>query len=151
MIINKGKSFIIEDDLKRNSIWKVDEKDDLYYPVKSEDDFPNDIYDLDIRSDFLTCSGIRLFGSIVGVKNIYSITIFANNKIFRFNKNLPDRMLEELEKLSHAIGKKITLEEFSPLKYTTTIDIEGLKNVSGFIDFSKKSTLEEQLWQANED
>lgn len=145
MDIKKGKGYLTLNDLKQHSMWKNDEMDDLLYPVTSRDDIPEDQYDLLIRATFTTPSGIELLGNLIGIKNIFSIAIYADDQIFYFNRNLPGDYPETLDKLSKVLGRKLTMKKFSPLKYVTDIDLPGFRNIDGEFDLMKKRTEEERL------
>ena len=145
MAINKGKQYLTLEDLKQYSIWKTSDIDDLDYPVTCSDDFPEDQYDLSIRTIFTTPSGIKLMGFLVGIKNVFSIAIYVDDQVFYFNRNLQGDYPETLEKLSKALGQEITMKDFSPLKYVTDIDLPGFKNIEGEFDLMKKRTEEERL------
>lgn len=145
MDIKKGKAYLTLHDLNSYSIWKFNDLDDLTYPVTCAEDFPEVAFDLRIRVKFFTPKGIELMGYIVGVKNIYSIAIFIGDQKFRFNRNLPGDYPKTLEKLSKALGRKLLISDFSPLKYKTDIDLEGFRNIEGEFDLLKKRTDEERL------
>ena len=145
MDIKKGKGYLTLKDLKQHSMWKNDEMDDLLYPVMSRDDIPEDQYDLLIRAIFTTPSGVELLGNLVGIKNVFSIAIYVDDQIFYFNRNLPGDYPATLERLSKALDRKLTMKDFSPLKYLTDIDLDGFKNIEGEFDLMKKRTEEERL------
>lgn len=145
MDIKKGKSYLTEQDFKEYSIWKFNDADDLTYPISGPEDFPNDDRDLRIRAEFVTTTGIKLKGSIGGLFNIFCIVIYAGDKIFYFNKNLLKDCIKNIEKLGEIVGKKLTLADFSPLRYKTTIDLGNFKNIRGEFDLSKRRTDAERL------
>ena|SRR3989338_1103059 len=145
MDIKQGRTHLILKDLRESSIWKLNDSHDLYYPVTCSQDFPEDDFDLRIRAKFFTPSGIELVGYIVGVQDIFSIAIYVDSDRFGFNRNLPGDYSGTLDKLSKALGKRLTIENFSPLKYITDIDLEGFRNIEGEFDLLKKRTEEERL------
>lgn len=140
-----GKTYLTEQDFANHPIWKFSDVDDLAHPIFGLEDFPEDSSDLRIRADFITTQGVKLKGAIGGIKNIFCIVIYAGNKIFYFNKNLLADCQKNLEQLSEILGKNITIKDFSPIRYTTTIDLENFKNISGEFDLSKKRTDAERL------
>ena len=87
MSIHKGKPYLEKKDITKYSIWKVDDRDDLYYPVLSREDIPGDLYELIIRGKFRTKGGKEFFGSIVGVKHIHCIAIYVKGEKLFLNKN----------------------------------------------------------------
>lgn len=145
MDIKKGRPYLTLSDVKQHSLWKNNNIDDLMYTITCEKDFPEDIFDLKIRAKFITPCGIELLGYLVGAGEIYCIAIFAGDKVFYFNRNRPQDYAEKLNEMNQLLGKNLTLENFSPLKYTTDIDLEGLGNFEGEFDLLKKRTNEERL------
>lgn len=145
MAIKGGKQYLTLEDLKQHSIWKFCDQDGLTYPVNCAEDFPEDQYDLSIRAMFTTPSGVDLLGYLVGIKNVFSIAILCEGQEFYFNRNLPQDYPEKLSKLSKILGRKLTMKDFSPLKYVTNIDLDGFKNIEGEFDLMKKRTEEERL------
>ena len=145
MDIKNGKDYLTSQDIKAFSIWKFNDVDDLNYPVTSTDDFPEGEFDLRIRTNFFTPKGMEFIGYIVGIRNIYSIAIYIEGQKFRFNRNLPGNYLKTLESIGKALGRKVTISDFSPLKYITDIDLEGFKNIEGEFDLLKKRTDKERL------
>jgi len=128
MDIKTGKAYLTLQDLKQHSIWKFNEADDLTYPVNCAEDFPEGQYDLSIRVNFTTPSGIELFGYLVGIKNIFSITILCKGQEFYFNRNVPGDYSKTLEGLGKALGCSLRISDFSPLKYITDINLEGFNS-----------------------
>jgi hypothetical protein len=57
-----------------------------------------------------------------------------------FNKNLVDDCYKQFEKLVEAFHseEKILIPDVFPLKYETTIDLEGYNNLSGEFDAFEK-------------
>lgn len=145
MDTKKGRPYLIRNDLKKYSIWKFSDIDDLAHPVTCAEDFPEDNYDLRIRTKFITPPGIEFLGYIVGVQDIFCVAIFLEDKKFHFNRSTQSDYAKNLNKMSLLLGKNLTLENFSPLKYTTDIDLEGLGNFEGEFDLLKKRTNEERL------
>ena len=79
-------------------------------------------------------------GYLVGAINIYCIRLFFNGNTYTFNKNLPDRCLKAFEKFAEVLRayKTTLIPDIFPLKYETTIDLEGYKNISGEFDAFEK-------------
>lgn len=146
MDTKQSRTYLTLNDIEQHSIWKFNDNDDLYYPVISETDLKCDAHDLSIRTTFTTPYGLKLLGCTSGVENIFSIAIYLKEKIFYFNKNFPSDYTETLKKMSAILGKNLTIENFSPLKYITDIDdLAGLGNIEGEFDLLKKRTNEERL------
>ena len=147
MDTKKGKELLTEQDFNQQSIWIRHQSDDLLYPVYGPEDFPEDMAmeDLCVRATFSTQNGEIFHGYIVGLKNIYCIVIFFENKIFCMNKNLFDDCIEDIEQINGFLEKSIQPNEFFPLKYQTTIDIKEFKNFQGEFDIFKKMTDEERI------
>lgn len=142
---NKGKTYLAEKDLQDHPVWVISRVDDLIYPVFGPEDFPEENGDLIIRAIFKTVGGITFQGYIFGLQNIFTIAIFWNNEVLYMNRNLFDESLEEIDIINKNLETKIKPEEFSPLRYQTTIDLEHFKNFSGEFDVFKKPTDEERL------
>lgn len=145
MDTKQGKGYLTFNDLKEFSIWKFNDVDDLMYPIITKEDSPDDIFDLRIRTKFYTEFGLELLGYMVGFGDIYCIAIFAGDKKFHFNRNCPEYYEKNLNEMSDILGKKLTLSNFSPLKYVTDIDFPGIENFDGEFDLLKKVTNEERL------
>jgi hypothetical protein len=143
----KGKSYLNKQDLQQHSIWIEHEDDDLVYPVCSSDDFPENMQmrDLRIRAKFTTPGGIVFDGYIIGLKNIFCIVIFCGGEIFYLNKNLLNDCIDAIIKISKLINQNLDPENYFPMQYETTIDIDEFKNLSGEFDIFKKRTDEERL------
>lgn len=145
MDIEYGRPYLTLDDLKKFSIWRFSDVDDLIYPVTSHEDIPENSFDLKIRAKFFTQSGTELLGYIVGIENIYTVTLYVEDKIINFNRNLPQEFHRDLDRLNEELGVDLTMSDFSPLKYITDIDLDGFRNVEGEFDLLKKRTNEERL------
>lgn len=141
----KGREYLTLKDLKSHSIWKCSRSDDLMYPVTSAEEFPEDSFDLSIRAIFTTPEGIEFLGYLVGIKNIYSIAIYVGDRIFCFNRNLPQDYPKKLDQLGEALDKNLSISNFSPLKYKTDIDLAGFRNIEGEFDLLRKMTNAERL------
>jgi hypothetical protein len=145
MDTKKGKSYLVKNDFDLSPIWKFCQTDDLTYPVFNYDDFPDDSRDLCIKAQFNTPTNLKFEGYIVGVKNIFCIAIYLNNQTLFFNKNLPKNCLKSLEKINKLLGLSLTIQDISPLKYSTIVNWECFKNMNGEINFLQKRTNEERL------
>lgn len=145
MGIEAGKTYLTLEDLNQHSVWRFNDIDDLVYPVTCAEDFPKGQYDLLVRAIFTAASGIELFGYLVGIKNIFSIAILCKGQEFYFNRNLPGDYTKTLQALNKAIGQQLAIQDFSPLKYITDIDLEGFKNIEGELDLLKMRTDQERL------
>ncbi len=145
MDLKQGKKYLTLSDIKQHSIWKFTDIDDLAHPINTPDDIPEDSFDLIIRAKFTTPTGIELIGYIVGVQNIYCISIYAGDEKFFFNRNLPNDYPKTLAKLGKALNCSLSILDFSPLQYTTDIHLECFKNISGEFDLLKVRTNEERL------
>jgi len=140
-----GRPYLTWRDFEQYSIWRFNDRDDLSYPVLGPEDFPKDSRDLRIRAEFIATNGIKLKGAIIGLKNIFCISIYIENNIFIFNKNLLNDCIEELKKLNKILEEELVLANFSPIKYTTNIDLKNFRNISGEFDLLKKRTDAERL------
>jgi hypothetical protein len=135
-----GKKSLIANDFEEHSLWFRDERDDLYYPVRGDDDFPNHQYHLLVRANFKTRRRRKLKGFLVGVENIYCIVIFYKDKLFALNRSslwLSDS-IEDIKKMG------LMPKDFSPVKYVSSIN-SVYNEITGEFDLFKKITLKEQL------
>jgi hypothetical protein len=142
---NKGKTYLTEKDLQEHPIWARSEEDDLIYPVFCPEDFPDDSRSLKIRADFTTANGMTLKGYICGIENIFGAALFWDNEILYMNKNWLDACLEGIHRINQDLETKMKPEDFSPLHYQTTIDLEHFNNFMGEFDLFKERTDEERL------
>ncbi len=147
MATKKGRSYLTKNDLDSYSLWIAREEDDLIYPVYGPDDFPEymSMYDLKVRANFLTKNDIELKGYIVGLKNIYCIVIFIEKEIFYLNKNLYNDCIQDLKRMNALLGVQLNPNEYFPIQYETTMNIEGFNNFCGEFDIFKPMTNEERL------
>lgn len=88
---------------------------------------------------------MTLKGYICGIRNIFGVALFWENEILYMNKNRLHVCLEGIDRINQDLEKKIKPEDFSPLHYQTTIDLEHFKVISGEFDIFKKRTEEERL------
>ena len=56
-----------------------------------------------------------------------------------------DNCLDEIDQINLDLTKKIEYEEFSPLKYQTTIDLDDFNNICGEFDLLRPMTNKERL------
>lgn len=133
-------NFLTETHFTISPIWKFIDGIDLYEPIFSPEDIPDDSRDLRIKAEFTTPSGIKFFGYVVGVQNFFSIAFFINGKNIHFNKNAVDLSLEQFDELSKAFlpNKNIKIPDIFPAKFTTMINLPGWKNISGEFDAFEK-------------
>jgi len=142
-----GKLYLTESDLHQHSIWVEHQSDDLHYPVNSTNDLPEDMRpnDLSIRAKFTTPNKLIFNGYIIGIKNIFCIVIFWNNEIIYLNKNLLSDCIDSIDKISLSLSQKVDAKKYFPMRYETTIDIEGFKNLCGEFDIFQERTNDERF------
>jgi hypothetical protein len=134
-ILNGAKRLLVEN-LDAHPLWRLNDEIMTYFPIYTFDDVPEEGYNFYIRAEFTTPKGIKIKGYLVSVTDIYCIVIFYNSEIYIFNNNLLEDCFEITNKLIIEINSETTKEVFDvfPLKYTTTIDLPGWKNISGEFD-----------------
>ena len=138
MDFRKGLPYLTEKDLDSHPIWVERGEEDYYYPVYGPDDFPEDDRCLQIKAEFTSPNNMKFKGAIAGLFDIICIKIFIKNDIYYFNYNMEEDNLEYLSEINKHLNTNMTPKDFSPLKYTTKIDLENFKNVSGeFVVFGK--------------
>lgn len=143
----KKTELISEGDFKKHSLWGFDEESELYYPIFSLDEIPDEGFNFFIRAEFYTKSEISFMGYIVGVNRGYAISLFYRGKKYKFNKNIINGSIEQAEKLIRNFNddRLNNVNDLFPLSYTTTIDIEPFNNITGKFDLFKEITDEERL------
>jgi len=138
----KGLEIINKAEFGRHAVWRFDEDSDLLYPVDHPDDMPDNPRDVQIRAVFFTPIGEELEGHIVGIDNVFCIGIFVNEETIFFNKNLPDMVQEEFERLRLSLkNTKIeSVNDLFPLRFETRFDWEdlGYQNFWGEFDALEK-------------
>lgn len=130
-------------DYQEYSLWKYDEDSDLYYPVLSPKDLPDEESCLSIYSSFILPNGKEIKGCIVGVERVFSMALFGGGNLFFINKNMVDVSVEQIESLlavQPGLEVKRALDVF-PLRYRTLINLEGFSEVDGVFDMGEISSL----------
>lgn len=130
------KDYLTPVDFEECPIWRYDEDTDSYFPVKNQDDLPERVRDLSLRSEFKTLEGKTLIGYIVGVESIFSIGIFFNERIYHFNKNLPDLSREQAEAFlaESGLSSELSFETLFPLRYETKWGGETFNDFAGVFE-----------------
>ena len=135
-----------EADFDAYPLWRYDERDDLYHPILSMDEIPEDNRDMFIRAKFYSPNKMIFKGYVNNILKVFCVNFFWNNKIYFFNKNAPDWCLEQFYKLAETLqtekNKIIVIPDIFPVKYETAIDLEGYRNVSG--EFNAFEKLKDQ-------
>ncbi|QZI68008.1 hypothetical protein K5F93_16300 [Pseudomonas protegens] len=130
-------------DYQEYSMWKYDGESDLYYPVLSPKELPDEESCLTIHSSFTLPNGKEIEGYIVGVERVFSMGFFGKDNVFFINKNMPGASIEQIESLL-AIQPSLEVKrafDIFPLMYRTLIDLEGFSNVTGTFDIGETSGL----------
>ncbi len=144
MINKQGIKFLTESDFDEHSIWRYSESTDLYYPVTLLEEIPISAKNLFIRAN-LRCPNTMTFkGYIIGAQNIYGVGIFNAGKKYRFNKNALEECIAQFNLFIQKLpfNKIFLISEIFPIRYETTIDLEGFHNVSG--EFNAFEKLQEK-------
>ncbi|MFJ3049997.1 hypothetical protein [Pseudomonas nitroreducens] len=128
---NLAKDFLGRMEYEEHPIWRYDDSDELNYPVLTTDDLGDSIFDLSFKAKFSTPAGRSFDGYIVGFGDIFSIGLFANDKVFFVNKNMATRSKEQLHSFLSELdwAQSVSVEDIFPLSYFTAI------NRAPFIDF----------------
>ena len=118
-------------------IWRYDEEDDLYYPVMEESDIPESERDLSIRAVFVTPSGKKIDGYVVGISRVFSIGLFGENRLYHANKNLAPESREWMNEFisDHSELGANSWQDLFPLQYTQ-INGDGYRDFSGKFDLN---------------
>lgn len=114
-------------------IWRYDDEDDLYHPVLGEDEIPESERDLSFRALFVTPSGKRIDGYIVGISRVFSIALFGETRFYHANKNLGSESREWMSEFvsDHPEAGLSSWQDLFPLRYTTQINRHGYRDFSG--------------------
>ena len=129
----EGVEILEEGHFSKCPIWCLEE--DLFYPVTTPDEMPEDPGDVRIKANFCTARGLHFSGYIVGFEKVFSIGVFVNGAGYRFNRNLPDLSGEQLSEMIKSLGseKLKGASDMFPLHYETCFGWkdEGYNNFSG--------------------
>jgi hypothetical protein len=144
--LSAGVKSLNEEHFIECSVWRDDRDLDLYFPVYSPDEMPEDVRDLIIRVEFFTPNGMTFKGCIKGIdkgiNTLLVIWIFHEKMKYGFNRNLPKLCHEELDKLVSELPQGIPKsdDDFFPLRYETRFNWEdsGYKNFWGEFDAFQK-------------
>jgi hypothetical protein len=120
-------------------LWKYDDDSEYNYPVLDASQIPESERDLFTIAKFTTQYGDVLLGCVIGISYVFSVGLFGGDKIFIFNKNLPDRARQHAKNLValHPSLRAKTVEELFPLKYQTAIGRPGYREFSGLFEMDR--------------
>lgn len=111
--------------------WRYDDVSDLYFPVKSLEDLPEDARDLRIRARFVFANGFSASGYLCGVERVFSIALFSGDRIFYVNSNLPELSLDQLAEFAVSAGIDLPARALLPVHFSTSWGGELFKDFSG--------------------
>ena len=133
------KYLITREDLDDCSLWYRNSHDDTCHKVLDINNLPEEIrpQDLIVRAKFATPKNKIFLGYLIGIKNIYAIAIFVNDKKYIFNKNLPQICMEHFDEISRITDIKYINDMF-PICYMSDLDFEGVNVFSGGFDAFEK-------------
>ena len=136
----EAKKVLLPSDFMACSIWRYDDEDDLFHPVLSGDQLPESERDLSIRAKFKTPAGDALDGYVVGISRVFSIGLFAGDRICLVNKNLPDLSLKQISAFMDGNPqlRAKSAGELFPLQYVSTIGREEFADFSGSFEMLVK-------------
>lgn len=117
---------------EKHPVWSWDGSQEFHVPVLKTDPLPENFGTLFIKSDFYTPNRYKLQGYVIGLESFYAICIFAGDKEFNFNLNLPEMAKNDLISLFESFGKK-PFKVF-PLSYTTEFRFTGCDRIFGVFD-----------------
>ncbi|WNH47099.1 hypothetical protein PDM28_10285 [Stenotrophomonas aracearum] len=134
-----SKQFLELSDFLAFSVWMQDRDTEVYSPVITLDEQIESIDDLFFRVRITTAQGFQFDGCVNGMGDV-GMGIFANGKMYPVNSNFPKFSTESLAELS-ADDPALGLPEASslfPLRFTTIIERDPIREFSGEIDFRRK-------------
>jgi hypothetical protein len=100
--------------------WRYDDISDMYVPVKSLEDLPEDAKDLRIRAKFVFGNGFSASGYVCGVERVFSIALFSGERIFYMNSNLPELSLDQLAEFAVSVGIDLPARALLPVHFSTS-------------------------------
>ena len=114
-------------------VWRYDEDANAYLAVRDENDLPEQTRDLRIHTEFVTPSGEKIKGYIVGVDKVFSIGLFFGAQTYHANKNLYELSKGQIDEFlqASALASNFTFESLFPLNFETRWESETFKNFSG--------------------
>lgn len=133
---NSNREYLTSPDFEFCPVWKYDEDSELFHPVRGGNDLPERTRDLFIGATFMTASGMRFEGYVVGVERIFSIGLFFNDCVYHLNKNIPDISRDQVKKLftDMGVGGDSSFNSIFPINYETKWGGEVFVNFSGSIE-----------------
>lgn len=112
---------------ERFAIWTWDDQQEGHHPVSGVGALPLEFGTLFIRATFLTESGIRFNGYLMGLQSFYGFGLFVNGEHYLINLNLPDLAAPEIKKIAQHVGSPSVF----PLHYCADVAFEGQPPIQG--------------------
>ena len=117
------KELLTPADFANCPVWRYDEETEGYFEVHDHDDLDSvaNTSDLQILAEFITPSGQRLMGKIVGVKDVHAIGLFVHEEVVGINKNMLQDSKQQVAKFLNLSGlaSQLSIETLFPLRYET--------------------------------
>lgn len=130
-LLESGVTLLERHHLDKHSLWRDDQDKNLYFPVRTPNDMPDNPGDLLIKANFITPIKINFSGYIKGINKgidkLLYINIFYNGQSYGFNYNLPSLCHVHLNELIEALpeGSANSKDDLFPLRYETCFDWEN--------------------------
>lgn len=125
-----GKNNLTPTDFDLCPAWKYDEDSDLFYLVRREEDLPELVRDLSIRTQFAAPTGDSFEGYIVGLEKVFSLGLFFDRGVYHVNKKMPGASKKQVDELLLRMGKSLDFESMFPLNFETRWETEVFSNFS---------------------
>ncbi len=120
------------------TVWKFDDRDDLWHPVYGPSDLPDSVDDIYFGVKFTTPKGVEFEGWINNPDSLYAIGIFFDNEDYIFNRMLQDRGLDKFNKIREKVksDRIATVDDMFPIRYECNHEHKHpwVKNFSGSFD-----------------
>ena len=111
----------------RHPVWVWDDAQEGHHPLAGPGPLPTHLGTLFVRATFITPTGRRLSGYLVGLQSFYAFGLFVPGRHDVINLNLPDLARPALQALSAQLGG----EPILPLQYRVDPPLEGAADISG--------------------
>ena len=118
-------------------VWQFTDDNEGHQPVPGFNGIlPLDKGTLFIKSKFVTPSGVKFDGYVIGIDSYYGFGLFCIDEVCLFNLSLPQyygrsiRLLEETLGLNHI--------ELFPLKFVTEVKDKDGKTIKGFFEKERR-------------
>jgi hypothetical protein len=122
------KTDLSSSDFKEFPVWTWNEEMTALIPIHESNLTEDECCDLFIRAK-LKSEGHEFDGYLIGDETFFAFAIFAEEREFVFNLNLPDRIRLGIKELSQATG--IQFSSFFPVDYISDVQFKSGRHIVG--------------------